>query len=315
MLIDFCKLYLYLCFMVIERVLMVLLLILSALSGLSQTESDVNISQGGYGMVKTNIGLSYSRGFSTVRDGYDSRVSYEMVRSRAFTLTANARYSSVNVDFGDDDISEGYDPDAINLNGTHAMGTVGLTSMLYMRAFGKPLVGMAMGSCEWGAGGFARVSGIAMALVMLKADRDTQFGLGPLVLINSTSKIPAFLVFMYRHRFNDRWLLNLYGGMMGFDYTPTRNDLISFGADIDVKSFYFKPDDESLPKRCRFTTTAFRPTVKYRHRLARNLYFDAQCGVAVKMSCRVNGVTGTKEYFDCRRKTAPFVQAAVSYSL
>ena len=142
--------------MVIERVLMVLLLILSALSGLSQTESDVNISQGGYGMVKTNIGLSYSRGFSTVRDGYDSRVSYEMVRSRAFTLTANARYSSVNVDFGDDDISEGYDPDAINLNGTHAMGTVGLTSMLYMRAFGKPLVGMAMGSCEWGAGGFAQ---------------------------------------------------------------------------------------------------------------------------------------------------------------
>ncbi|MCM1092720.1 MAG: hypothetical protein NC421_02080 [Lachnospiraceae bacterium] len=301
--------------MLFKRILSSAALILCSVAGWSQTESDVNISQGGYGMVKTNFGISYNRGFSSVRDGYDGRISYEIVSSRAFTLTANARYSAVNVDFSDDDISDGYDPDEINLNGTHTMGQIGLTSMLRLRLLGKPVMGMAMVNSEWGIGGFARVSGIAMALVMLKADRDTQFGLGPLVMINSTSKIPAFLVFMYRHRFNDRWLLNLYGGMFGFDYTPTRDDLISFGADIDVKSFYFKPDDESLPKRCRFTTTAFRPTVKYRHRLARNLYFDAQCGVAVKMSCRVNGVTGTKEYFDCRRKTAPFVQASVSYSL
>ncbi len=103
--------------------------------------------------------------------------------------------------------------------------------------------------------------------------------------------------------------------MLSIDYTPTPNDLICMGADIDVKAFYFKPDSKLLPNKCRLTSTSFRPMVKYRRKLFDNLYFGIQSGVKIKMTCRVNGVSGPKEYFKCCQNVDSFVQTNISYSL
>lgn len=243
------------------------------------------------------------------------RVSYEAYRNKWLTLSANANYNSVKVDFDDGDLSEGFSPEAIGLNDIHVMAQLGATASALTQLFGKPFMGIAMLNTEWGVGGFERVSGTLMGVIMLRATRNTQFVIGPLVMISTTSKIPAFLIFMYRHLFNEKLALNLYGGMFGLDYNPNRNNLLSFGADIDVKGFYFKPENENLPKVCRFTYTAFRPMIKYRVRLGQNFYLDAQGGVSLKMSCRINGKNGTKEYFECDQKASPFVQAGISYSL
>lgn len=170
-------------------------------------------------------------------------------------------------------------------------------------------------SADMGDRRFQRVSGIAMGMFMLRANRDTQFGIGPLVLINSTSKVPAFIVFMYRHRFNDNLAVNLYGGMFGLDYTPTKSDLITIGGDIDVRSFYFRPNHIDLPERCRYTNTNFRPGVKYKRRLATNFYGEIQGGVILKMSSRVTGISGTKRYFDVPMPARPFIQVAFNYAL
>ena len=287
----------------------------SGISLLAQSQAAVNVSEGGYGLLKTNIGVNYDHGWGVLEDGFAARVSYEFFSNRRFTVTAHALYSSTEAAFKPNDLSDGFNPKDINLNGTHLFGQTGVTSTFRSRLFGKPVFALGMLNAEWGQGGFARVSGIAMGLLMLRANRSTQFGIGPLVMINTSSRIPAFIVFMYRHKFDDKWSLNLYGGMFGVDYNPTPNNLFSLGADIDVKSFYFKPHNELLPSKCRFTSTSFRPMAKYRRRLAPNLYFDAQGGVAVKMSCRVNGVTGTKKYLDCHQKVAPFIRIGVSYTL
>ena len=281
----------------------------------AQTQSDVNVSEGGYGMVKTNIGMSYDHGFDNLKNGFSSRISYEFISRRKFTLSANARYTSSQISFSESELSNKFNPETIDLNGTHVMGQVGVTASYRGKLFNKPLMTIALLNSEWGRDGFARVSGIAMGLIMLRANRDTQFGIGPLVLLNSTSKIPAFPVFIYRHHFNDKWAVNLYGGLFGFQYNPTKNNLISMGADINVKAFYFMPHNNLLPQKCRFTSTSIRPMVKYRRRLLPHLYVDAQAGIAVKMSCRVNGVYGRTEYFKCHQKTSPFIQIGASYAL
>ena len=281
----------------------------------AQTQADVNVSEGGYGLVKTNFNMSYDHGFGAIQDGFSARASYEFFRNKKFTVTANARYSSSEVSFTDSDLSNGYNPLAINLNGTHLLGQVGMTSTYKTRIFNRPIMAMAMINSEWSEGGFARVSGIAMGLVMFRANKNTQFGIGPMVMVNTCSKLPAFLVFMYRHRFNDKWLVNLYGGMFGIDYNPTKNNLISIGADLDVKAFYFKPNDASLPTKCRFTSTSFRPMIKYRRRLIQNLYFDFQGGISMKMSCKINGVSNSKELINCNQKAYPFLQTSVSFAL
>ena len=281
----------------------------------AQTQADVNVSEGGYGLVKTNLSMEYDHGFGSIQDGFSARASYEFFRNKRFTVSANARYSSCEISFGDADLSEEYNPEDINLNGTHLLGQVGFTSTFKTKFINRPIMAMAMINSEWSEGGFARVSGIAMGLIMLRANKNTQFGIGPLVMVNTCSKLPAFLVFMYRHRFNDKWLINLYGGMFGVDYNPTKNDLISIGADVDVKAFYFKPHSELLPEKCRFTSTSFRPMIKYRRRLMQNFYFDFQSGVSLKMSCKVNGVTSSTEYINCRQPTFPFIKAGISYAL
>ncbi len=268
-----------------------------------------------YGMVKTNIKVSYDYTHASISDHFNARVSYEFFKNKKFTLTANANYNSLEVDFSSGDLPVGYDPQQMGMNKTHLYGQIGVSGSFRTRLFTCPFMAFGMMSADWGDRRFQRVSGIAMGLFMLRANRDTQFGLGPLVLINSTTKVPVFLVFMYRHRFNDKLAVNLYGSMFGLDYTPTANDLITIGGDIDVRSFYFQPNHIDLPKRCRYTNTNFRPGVKYKRKLAKNLYGEVQSGVILKMSSRVTAVSGTKRYFDVDMPTRPFVQVAFTYSL
>ena len=297
-----------------SKISLLLLLLLTAVShGRAQTSADVPSDT--YGMVKTNMKVGYDYTSGAVTDHFMARVSYEFLKKDKFTLTANTNYNSLHTNFSSSDLHAGFDPEMMGMNKTHLYGQVGLSGTFHSRLFGKPFMAYGMMSTDWGDGRFQRVSGMAMGLFMLRANRNTQFGIGPLVLINSTSKIPAFLVFIYRHRFNNQLAINLYGGMFGLDYTPTTSDLITVGGDIDVRSLYFRPGHPDLPKRCRYTNTSFRPGVKYRRRLATNLYGEVQGGVVLKMSSRVNGVTGTKEYFDIPLPARPFAHVAISYSL
>ncbi len=269
----------------------------------------------GYGLVKTNIKVSYDYTDASISDHFNARVSYEFLKKQRFTLSANVNYNSLQVDFPTDDLPEDCDPQQMDMNKTHLYGQMGVSSSFRSRLWGLPFMAFGTVSADWGDKSFQRVSGIAMGLFMLRFNRNTQFGIGPLVLINSTSKIPAFLVFMYRHRFNDRYAINFYGGMFGLDFTPTKSDLITIGGDIDVRSFYFRPHYVDLPERCRYTNTNFRPGIKYKRRLATNFYGEIQSGVIVKMSSRVTGVTGTKRYFDIPMPTRPFVQISFNYAL
>lgn len=268
-----------------------------------------------YGMVKTNMKVSYDYTNAQVSDHFNARVSYEFFKNQRFSLTANTNYNSLHTDFSTDDLPVGYDPQLMGMNKTHIYGQVGLSASFRSKLFGRPFMAFGMMSTDWGDGHFQRVSGIAMGLFMLRVNRDTQFGIGPLVLLNSTTKVPAFLVFIYRHRFNDHLAVNLYGGMFGLDYTPTASDLITVGGDIDVRSFYFRPGHPDLPGRCRYTNTNFRPGIKYKRRLAKNFYGEVQGGVILKMSSRVTAVSGTKRYFDLPMPTRPFISAALTYAL
>ena len=292
---------------------LVILTFMSSIHCVAQEPQDVPTDN--YGMVKTNIRVAYDYTHASISDHFNARVSYEFLKNQKFTLTANINYNSLQADFSNDQLPTGYDPQQMNMNKTHLYGQIGVSASFRSNIFGRPFMAFGTLSADMGDRRFQRVSGIAMGMFMLRANRDTQFGIGPLVLINSTSKVPAFIVFMYRHRFNDNLAVNLYGGMFGLDYTPTKSDLITIGGDIDVRSFYFRPNHIDLPERCRYTNTNFRPGVKYKRRLATNFYGEIQGGVILKMSSRVTGISGTKRYFDVPMPARPFIQVAFNYAL
>lgn len=293
-----------------------LLVIISCLSVSLSVSAQMDMADEIGGDSKVSAGLTYCHDWDQgLSDAYSARISYNFLKTSHFSFTAGGRYVISDASFSEGDISHMYNPSDIHINGTHGVFQLGLTALYRTTLFEKPFVGAAIVNSDWSAGGFAKVTGILMGMIMLRADKDTQFGLGPLFLINTNGHVPALVTFMFRHRFNDKWRLNFSGGLFAMEYTPTIKDRITMGVDIDAKSFYFRPKMESLPKKLRFMSVSFRPMVKYTRNIVDNLNMDVRAGLSINIVDRVNGVNGTRKYIDFDQPTVyPFVQATASYS-
>lgn len=273
------------------------------------------VAENNAGKTKAKIGVDYECAGGAISDNAKVQMSYELYRNKQIKLTANANYFNVlQCNFADEDMPVGVSAERLGMNKSHQYGQFGVSGLHNNKLFGKPLMVLGMVNADLGVGRLQRVSGLVMGIIMLKVTKDTQFGIGPLVLINSTTKIPAFPVFFYRHRYNDKLSLDIYGAMFGLNYKPTMSDHFTIGGDVNARAFYFKPHTVGLPEYCRYNSTSFRPSVKYRRKVTEHLYGEIQGGVAIKMSSRVNGVTGTKEYFTIEQKAQLFARVGMNYS-
>jgi len=253
--------------------------------------------------------------FGAVPDNVTGRMSYQFVKKPYLTFSANARFNTIWANFERSQLSEDYDPWDIGINGNHLYGSVGFTSTGFLPLFGRPLALFAVGNAEWSSHCFGRISGLFASIYMFKLTGDTQIGAGPLFMINTASGIPVYPVFVLRHKFNEQLAFNLYGGLFGLEFKPWENDKFVFGADIDTRSFYFRPEVEGWPDKCRFTMTLLRPYLKYVRRMKYNFYGEIQTGMAFKMSGRITGATKSHRYLDFNEDPAFFLKASISYSL
>lgn len=291
------------------------MLLFSVLTAFPQLEMIEPVNNSDYGMVKTNLTFGYDRQFGGMPDNITGRVSYQIVKKPFLTFSVNAHLNTLWANFDRDRLSEDLDPWDIGLNGNHTYGSFGFTATGFLPLFGKPLAIVAVGNAEWSNHCFGRISGLVGGAYIFKMTKDTQIGIGPLFMINTASRIPVIPVIIYRHKFDERFAINVYGGLFALEYKPWENGMLKLAADLDTKSFYFKPGVEGWPEKCRFTMTSLRPAVKYRHRLGKNFYGEAQVGVNFKISGRVSGVTGKARYLDFSERPSLFLKAVLSYSL
>lgn len=297
------------------RIIAILLLALCVFPSFAQFDFGGPVSESGYGLVKTNLTFSYDHVFGSVPDNLTGQVSYQFVNKPYLKFTANAKLNMLWANFEDNRLSEPVDAWGIGLNGNHSYGSFGFTALGFLPVFGKPLALIAIGNAEWSNHCFGRISGLAGGAYIFKMTERTQIGLGAIAIIHTASKIPVFPAILCRHRFNDRFALNIYGGIFGLEYNPTPNNLIVLGADMDARSFYFKPHKEGWPDKCRFTMTLLRPSLRYKHRFGKYFYGEAQAGVAFKMSGHVTSATRSHSYLEFHEKPSFFLKATVSYSL
>lgn len=295
--------------------LLFILLLLSRLTAFCQLEMIEPVNNSDYGMVKTNLTFGYDHQFGAVPDNITGQMSYQILKKPFLTFSVNGRLNTLWANFDREQLSRDMDPWDIGLNGNHSYGSFGFTATGFLPLFGKPLALLAIGNAEWSNHCFGRISGLVGGAFIFKMTKDTQIGVGPLFMINTASKIPVIPVIIYRHKFNERMAINVYGGLFAFEYKPWDKGILKLGADLDIRSFYFKPKVEGWPKKCRFTMTSLRPALKYRQQFARNFYGEAQVGVGFKISGRVSGVTGKARYLDFSEKPSLFLKAVVSYAL
>ena len=300
------------------------LAMLAAVDSKAQFELMPEVSNSDYGLIRTNLTFGYDHTFGSVPDNVTGRVSYQIVNKQWLKFSANARFNTIWSNFEDSQlkvpdkdapVEEPLDAWGIGMNGNHVYGSVGFTAMGFVPLFGHPLAVVAMGNVEWSSHCFGRWSGAIGGIYLFKVTKDTQFGVGPVFLLHTSSKIPVLPFIVYRHRFSEKVALNIYGGLFGVEVAMSPKDHLVAGADIDVRSFYFKPGIEGWPATTRFTMALFRPNIKYRRKLFPNFYGELEAGVAFKISGRITGAAGTREYLQFTEKPAFFVKAGLSYSL
>lgn len=287
------------------------ILLLSALPRNAAAQNATPMGLGGSG-----VAISYLRSAHDATDYFCLRANAELVKSKTYSISALARYQYINSHIPSADLAAtGYTPQELNLDGSHQVYQLGLNSFTRSMLWGRPLMTFAMVRADFSSFGFGRVNAMGAAMLMLKATRTTQFGLGPMLLLNTSSSWPIFPMFIYRRQFSDKLAMGLYGAIFSLDYTPTRVDLLSVGFDIDARSFYFRPETDDLPDVCRYTKTLFRPMAKYRHHLTKHLSAEIEGGVELKMSSRIYGRTGTHHYLETDAPASPFVLLTINSKL
>lgn len=187
------------------------------------------------------------------------------------------------------------------------------TNIIFRSALGnKPLViisNIGIDASQWG---FQRISGIAAALLMIKSTPHTQFGVGPLLMLNTTSRIPFLVVATYRHVYSPLWTLNINYPFFGMQYTPSEKHTIAGGFTFDTDYYWVRPDNEKLPKTAFFRRSLLRTGLNYDMKLTPTLTFTAQTGWEYTMAGGLYTSNGRHLLYDLNHPNGPYAQFRVT---
>lgn len=293
----------------------ILLLITVWLSARAQIEGLPPVGESDYGVVRTNVNASYDHTFGAVPDNFTSRISYRLLNLPFLSVTVNSRFNTLWSNLKDSQLEPEEDAWGSGLNGSHTYGSFGFTALGFLPPREHPVAVMLQVNSEYSSHCFGRISGLAGAVCLFKLTPDTQLGAGAVFIIHTSSSVPVLPMIIFRHRFNPRLALGIYGGLFNLDYNLDTKSVLSLNGTLDTRSFYFKPHVEYWPEKCRFTMTLFRAGVRYKREVALNIFVEAEAGVAFKTSGRVTSATKSHAYMKFHERPASYLKASVSWSL
>lgn len=177
----------------------------------------------------------------------------------------------------------------------------------------KPLVVFANIGVDASQWGVERVSGIGAALLMLKATKETQLGIGPLVMLNTTSRVPFLFVATYRHVYSPRWTLNINYPFFGMQYTPSEKHTIAGGFAFDTDYYWVRPDMKELPKTVFFRRSLLRTGINYNVLLSPTLTVTGQAGWEYTMAGGLYTANGRHLIHDLNHPNGPYAHLRVSF--
>ena len=234
-------------------------------------------------------------------------VGYMMPVSKKLMLGLSARY-----DYNNEHLS-GLPDEEVLIDDNHHSFKGSMNVMYRSQLWNKPLVAFAnvgMDASHWGV---ERFSGMGAALLMLKATRETQFGVGPLVMINTTSRLPFLFVATYRHVYSPQWTLNLNYPFFGMQYTPSQKHTIAGGFAFDADYYWVRPANEELPKTVFFRRSLLRTGINYDYRVSPTITFTAQTGWEYTMAGGLYTASGRHLIYDLNHPNGPYAHLRISF--
>lgn len=235
--------------------------------------------------------------------------SRTFVVNRQLSLGANAGYRFYDYDFDFDDVP------VLDMGNSHHSFRVGGNAMYRTRLFGKTLMLMGNVTLESSEWGLERITGMGMAMFMLKYSRDEMLGVGLIGLANTTSDVPFFPMAFYRKVFSPQWALNLSYPFFGMQYTIGSKHIVAAGFTFSNDRFWFKPGAAGLPEVMMFNRSTVRTGLNYDCRLADGLVMTVQTGWEFAMKSRIYRRNGHHECFDFGNTNGVYAKVGMAYRL
>lgn len=195
----------------------------------------------------------------------------------------------------------------------HYGGTLSLTYNL--KAFGKPLTLLGMGTGNFSQYGFENASGMLGGMVAITRNQRTFLGLGAIYLLGTSVTWPLYPLFVYSHKFDDRWSISCMETNNYLYYQASPKVRCALGMELETDKFYFRPKASDLPKKAMYSQVSERLGMFADVQATKEIALNFGVGMEVPFYGRLRESGYNHNYMTLRDHVKPFVKMRVKYSI
>lgn len=239
-----------------------------------------------------------------------SSVQLFRVKNLSASLSPFYNYSNQDprVEWGAENLGFTLPPDHHHYGGT-------LTLNYQMKAFGKPLTLIGMGTGNFSQYGYENASGMLGGMVAITRNQRTYLGLGAIYLLGTSVSWPLYPLIVYTHRFDNHWSIQCMETNNYLYYQATPRMKYSVGMELDTYRLYFRPKTVGLPEKAVISQVSERFGLFADWQATRELSFNLGVGATVPFYGRLRRSGYRHNYMTLRDHVKPFVKMRVKYSL
>lgn len=190
-----------------------------------------------------------------------------------------------------------------------------LTASMNMLLGKKPMTLMATTAPNLSENGFENMSGVIASIVHVTRSQTTYLALGAFYLYLTPFSWPLYPLFIYRHKFDDRWSVSLMEANDFIYYQATPKLKYALGAELVSDIMYFRPDNPNLPKKAIYSLLSERVGLYATLQISDEISMELSGGVNIPFRGRVMESGRRDVYMRLHDKAKPYIQLKMNYSV
>lgn len=190
-----------------------------------------------------------------------------------------------------------------------------LTASMNMLLGNKPMTLMATTAPNMSQYGFENMSGVIASIVHITRSPNTYLALGAFYLYWTPFSWPLYPLFVYRHKFDDRWSVSLMEVNDYIYYQATPKLKYALGMELFSDIMYFRPDNPDLPKKAIYNLLSERVGLYAIMQMTDEISMELSAGINIPFRGRVMESGRRDVYMKLHDKAKPFIQLKMNYNV
>lgn len=236
---------------------------------------------------------------------------------KGWTFTGSVRYKYSHFELNDmRNISADF-PDIYpdRSSSTHFYNTT-LNTTYMSRLFNKPIIYNFGISGEGSGEGYERITGMAIAMMVLKKNQNTTITAGLILIADKMSIIPVIPTFTVDHKLSNTWSLSMALPRYIYFRRPLfTNGRLSLGTNMDSENFYVYPKESS--KTFLYRKLEIKSGFVYEHSFRNRFILTVKGGAlnAVNGKLMQKNKSSNKEILKSTQNMNAYFNIGFSYNL